>query len=197
MSYPKVVALHAERVAREPFAVRWVVPAGIVQPGRVVSAPGELGGLFADGTLTAGLVEHAAVWLWLRDGLTWRDQGPAVQAALRDALDQPRDWIVEPAGGEVLERVTADVLDGVVGDFVHSHGGTVAVHRVDDDVVAVELGGACKNCPAADHTLRQRLMQQLRRRCPEVTEVERKGGRLLLTLSDVRPASGFARRFSP
>ena len=71
---------------------------------------------------------------------------------------------------------------GRSGDFVLSDGGAVAVHRGDDQLVAVELGGACKNCPAADHTLRQRLMQQLRRRCPEVTEVERTGGRLVLTL---------------
>ncbi|MFZ0832285.1 MAG: NifU family protein [Mycobacterium sp.] len=181
MSSPKVVALHAERVAGEPAAVRWVVPAGLV-PGRVVSAPGELGALFADGTLTAGLVEHAAVWLWLRDGLTWREHGRAVQDALRRALAEPRDWVIEPAPGEVLERVAEDVLGGTVGDFVSSHGGTTGVHRVDDELVAVELGGACKNCPAADHTLRQRLLQQLRRRCPDVTEVERTGGRLLLTL---------------
>ena len=105
----------AERVAGEPAAVRWVVPAGMVPPGRVVSAPGELGALFADGTLTAGLVEHAAVWLWLRDGLTWRGQGPAVQDALRQALAEPLDGIVEPAGGDVLKRVAEDVLGGTVG----------------------------------------------------------------------------------
>ena len=188
MRHPKAVALHPERVAGEPAAVRWVVPAGIVPSGRVVSAPGRLGGLLADGTLTAALAEHAAVWLWLRDGLTWREHGRAIGAALRQALAEPRDWVVEPAPAEVLSRVTADVLDGSVGDFVASHGGAVAVHRVDDDVVAVELGGACKNCPAVDDTLRQRLLQQLCRRCPDVTEVDRTGGRLLLTLGD-RPAS--------
>jgi predicted secreted protein len=52
-----VIALHAERVTSEPLAVRWVAATDGVPPGRVVSAPGELGRRFADGTLTAGLVE--------------------------------------------------------------------------------------------------------------------------------------------
>jgi len=187
----EVIALHPERVAGEPSAVRWVVPPGIVPSGRVVSAPGRLGRLFDDGTVTAGLVEHAAVWLWLHDGLTWREEGRPVAAALREALAEPRDWIIEPARGEVLERVTADVLGGAFGDFVRSHGGAAAVQLIGDDVVAVELGGACRNCPAADITLRQRLIRQLRQRCPDVKEVDRtRRGRLLVTLGNVRPSSG-------
>jgi len=180
-----VIGIHAERVTGEPGATRWVVPPTSVPPGRVGHAPGELGRLFADGTLTAGPVEHAAVWLWLRDGLSWREQGAAVSAALRHARAEPDGWVIEPAPGELLERVTADLLDGSVGDFVRSHGGTVAVHRADD-VVAVQLGGACEHCPAAEQTLRQRLLGELRQRCPDLVEVEsRRGGQLTLSLRPV------------
>lgn len=177
-----MIALHAERVPGETHAVRWVAATDGVAAGRVVGAPGELGRRFADGTLSAGLVEHTAVWLWLRDGLSWRDEGPAVSAALRAALAEPSGWIIEPAAGEILERVTLDLLDGSVGDFVRSHGGSVAAER-DGEVVTVKLGGACEHCPAAEHTLHQRLIGELRRRCPDLMELDSRGGRLTLSLS--------------
>lgn len=176
-----MIGIHAERVTGDPQAVRWVVPAGRLPIGIVGQAPGPLGELFVDGTLTAGLVEHTAVWLWLRDGLSWATVGPVVSTALRTAMGDPAGWTVEPAPGEVLHRVTADLLDGQVGDFIRSHGGTVIAQR-RGDVVAVQLGGACEHCPAAGGTLRERLMGALRRRCPDLVEVDRDGGQLTLTL---------------
>lgn len=184
-----MIALHAERVTGEPSAVRWVVRTAGVPVGRVQTAPGDLGRMFDDGILTGGLVEDTAVLLWLRDGLSWRSEGPAIQSALREALQSPADWVVEAAPGEVLERITAEVLEGSVGDFVRSHGGSVRTQRMGD-VVAVELGGACEHCPAAEQTLRQRLVNELRRRCPDLEELDSRGGQLLLGLS---PKSG-ARR---
>ena len=176
-----MIALHAERVTGEPLAVRWVVDTDGVPAGRVVSAPGDLGGWFAEGTLTAGLVEPTAVWLWLHDGLSWRHEGPAIQTALRAALAEPSAWVIDPAPGEVLERVTQDLLDGSLGDFVRSHGGSVAAER-NGEVVTVKLGGACEHCPAAEHTLHQRIIGELRRRCPDLVELESRGGRLNLSL---------------
>ena len=175
------IPVHAERVIGEPQAVRWVVPAGRLQTGVVRQAPGRLGELFDDGTLTAGLVEHSAVWLWLRDGTDWATLGPQVSAVLQHALANPTGWTVAPAPGEVLQRVTTDLLDGSVGDFIRSHGGTVSAQRLGD-AVTVRLGGACVHCPAAGGTLRQRLMGELRRRCPDLVEEDRAGGQLTLTL---------------
>lgn len=177
------LAIHAERVAGEPEAVRWVMPPGTLPVGRVRAAPGRLGELLDDGTLRAGLVEHGALWLWLRDDQTWQHWGAKVQPALRQALAEPAGWVVDPAPGEVLARVTADLLAGSVGDFVRSHGGSVSAERVGEDTVAVHLGGACEHCPAAEHTLRSGLMDQLRRRCPDVVEVERGGRRITLALA--------------
>jgi Fe/S biogenesis protein NfuA len=175
------IPLHAERVTGEPQAVRWVVPAGRLPAGRISLAPGRLGEMFADGTLSAGLTEHTAVWLWLRDGLSWAARGTEVRAALQGALAEPAGWTIDAAPGEVLERVTADLLDGQVGDFVRSHGGTVNAQRCGD-TVTVRLGGACQHCPAAGLTLRQRLMGELRGRCPDLIEVDREGGQLTLGL---------------
>ena len=181
-----MIALHAERVAADPQAVRWVVPTASLQAGLIHSAPGRLGEMFVDGSLTAGLVESTAVWLWLRDDQSWATHGTAVQAALREALSVPDTWIIEPAPGEVLARVTADLLDGSVGDFIRSHGGSVSVQQVGPDLVSVQLGGACEHCPAAGQTLRSRLMDELRRRCPDLAEVDRDGTQLTLTLRPAR-----------
>ena len=181
-----MIALHAERVAGEPAAVRWVVPPGGLPSGRIRTAPGGLGALFADGTLTGGLVEHGAVWLWLRDGLSWREQGRTVEAALRDALVEPADWVIEPAPAEVLMRVMTDLIDGSVGDFVRSHGGTMTAEPAGEQV-AVQLGGACAGCTAAEQTLRQRLLGELRQRCPGLVEVDSRGDRLVVGLT---PATG-------
>jgi Fe/S biogenesis protein NfuA len=107
-----------------------------------------------------------------------------VQSALRDALVQPADWIIDPAPGEVLARVTTDLLDGSVGDFIRSHGGSVSVRSAGLDAVAVQLGGACEHCPAAGYTLRQRLVGELRRRCPNLVEVNSGDKQLTLSISE-------------
>ena len=50
----------------------------------------------------------------------------AIQTALRAASAEPSAWVIHPAPGEVLERVgLEDLLDGSLGDFVRSHGGSV------------------------------------------------------------------------
>ena len=179
-----MIAIHAERVAGDERAVRWVVPAGTLAVGRVRSAPGRLGELLSDGTLSEAMVEHTAVWMWLRADDSWTTHGAAVQSALRDALGQPADWIIDPAPGEVLARVTTDLLDGSVGDFIRSHGGSVSVRSAGLDAVAVQLGGACEHCPAAGYTLRQRLVGELRRRCPNLVEVNNGDKQLTLSLSE-------------
>lgn len=177
-----MIAIHAERVTGDERTVRWVIPAGTLAIGRVRSAPGRLGELLAEGTLSDALVEHTAVWLWLHDGDSWSNHAAAVQDALRVALAEPSCWVIDAAPGEVLARVTSDLLTGSVGDFVRSHGGSVRVDRIDDGI-SVRLGGACEHCPAAGYTLRQRLVGELRRRCPNLVEVNSGDKQLTLALS--------------
>lgn len=176
-----MIGIHPERVADDERAVRWVVPPGRVPCGRVLRAPGTLGVMLRDGTLSGALVEHTAVWLWLRDGLSWGRLGTSVRSALQDALADPQGWVAEPAPGEVLERVTADLLSGPVGEFIRSHGGSVTVDR-NGDTVVVRLGGACEHCPAAEYTLRLRLLDALRRRCPELIECDGGPGAVRVSL---------------
>jgi Fe/S biogenesis protein NfuA len=176
------VGLHPERVAGDPHAVRWVGPPGAVPAGRVRTAPGRLGELFAEGVLTRGLTEHVAVWLWLREDQSWAEWGAAVRAALSEAIAEPGGWQIDPDPAEVLGRVLTDLLDGSVGEFVRSHGGSVRFEALGD-AVAVRLGGACEHCPAAGQTLRGRLLGEARRRCPDLVEADRADGTLVLSLA--------------
>lgn len=169
-----MIGIHAERVAGDDQVVRWVIPPGLLPAGLVRQAPGRLGEMIGDGTFSDVLAEHSAVWLWLRDGLSWSSAGAGVQSALREALADPGGWVVEPASGEVLEHVVSDLLSGPVGDFVRSHGGSVSAERHGDEV-AVRLGGACEHCAAAEFTLRLRLLDALRQRCPDLVESVGKG----------------------
>lgn len=184
MTSPAVIGLHAERVVGDDRVVRWVTPAGTLPSGRVRHAPGRLGEMLSAGMLSGALVEHTAVWLWLQDGLAWSATGNTVQSALREALADPEGWQIDPAPGEVLEHVTADLLTGSVGDFIRSHGGSVESHRDGEDV-EVRLGGACEHCSAAEYTLRLRLLDAMRRRCPAVVESDRGAGTLRLTLQQM------------
>lgn len=165
------------------------MPSGNLPIGWVRQAPGLLGEMLSAGTFLEVLVEYTAVWMWLRPGSSWATMGTRVQTALREALAAPDGWTVEPAPGEVLQRVVVDVLDGSVGDFIRSHGGAVSTERSGDDVV-VTLGGACEHCPAAGYTLRLRLMGELQRRCPGVVDVGSAGRELRLRLEDRSAAEG-------
>jgi Fe/S biogenesis protein NfuA len=177
-----LIGVHPERVDDDDRAVRWVLTGTTLPVGRVTRAPGRLGEMLSDATLSDALAEHTAVWLWLREGLSWSRHGTEVRAALRDALADPAGWVVVPAPGEVLEHVTTDLLTGSVGDFIRSHGGSVLARRSGDEV-AVLLGGACEHCPAAGHTLRLRLLEALRRRCPDLIETGSGAGQLRLRLA--------------
>jgi Fe-S cluster biogenesis protein NfuA len=178
-----MIGIHAERVGGDDRAVRWVTTGAVLPVGRVTRAPGRLGDMLYEPTFSDALTERSAVWLWLREGLSWSTCGNEVRAALRDALDDPAGWVVEPAPGEVLEHVAADLLAGSIGEFIRSHGGAVRAQRYGDEV-AVHLGGACEHCSAAEHTLRLRLLEALRGRCPDLVETGGGEGQLRLRIGN-------------
>ncbi|WP_051209401.1 NifU family protein [Propionicicella superfundia] len=176
--------VHPEPVAADGRALLWHVPVAVPLPvGRVAAAPGALGELFADATLSDGLVARGLVWLWLSDGRSWRAEGAQVREALQAALVEPQRWGVVPAGAEVLSRVTDYVLAGTLGAYIASHGGRIEVSGVTDEVVEFAFEGACAQCPAADDTLHSRLESAVREHYPALTGVvERPSPRALRRL---------------
>jgi NFU1 iron-sulfur cluster scaffold homolog, mitochondrial len=70
-----------------------------------------------------------------------------------------------------LRAAAAAVIDGQAGELALSHGGRIELVDVRDGVVTVTMTGACRGCPAAGITLRHRLADQIRRRCPDLRTV--------------------------
>jgi Fe-S cluster biogenesis protein NfuA len=161
-----MVPLHPQACPGEPDRLRWITPAFAGTPKTM---PAALGALLTDGTLAGVRVEAAAVVTVLGPGHRWSEAGPRVRTALHAALADPA-W----SGGDPDDRLreaATDLIRGAAGDYIHSHGGGIELIGVAGGVVTVRLDGACHGCPAARATLRSRIEEQLRRRCPELREV--------------------------
>ncbi len=178
------VPVHPEPVVGDPACVVWHIPEQATPLGRIIRAPGDLGRLFADGTLTQGVLARGLIWLWLADGRSWRVDGAAVRAAIQDAFADLGEWTVDDDGTAVLRRVTDYVLAGSLADYIASHGGDISVKAVEDDTVEVSMNGACAHCPAAETTLHARLETAVREYYPPLKAVKEVGvpqrSRLLL-----------------
>lgn len=176
-----MIPIHPQRLPGDPHRLRWIIPTGILAgTGQVVSAPEPLAGLLADGTLAEITVEPAAVVTRLCPGRGWTRDGARVRTAMHSALAQPTAWaLARESGGQhddaLLHAAARELLDGPVGAFARSHGGTVELVDVHDGVVTVRLGGTCNGCPAARMTLHQRLERQLRQRCPQLRQIRNAG----------------------
>ncbi|MEU8606980.1 NifU family protein [Actinoplanes sp. NPDC048791] len=171
-----MIPIHPQPCAGRPDRLRWITPAGVLPfTGVPATVPEPVAALLAEGVLADIQVETAAVVTTLSTGRSWAGDGSRVRSALHAALDHPAGWAAGDAGGdtadEPLRAATEALLTGAVGDLALSHGGSIQLLEVRDGVVTVRMKGACHGCPAAQVTLRQRLEDQLRRRCPDVRAV--------------------------
>ncbi len=171
-----LVGVHPEPVAGEPDVLRWRIPAGLVPPGVVVRAPGELGGLLG-GTIVRAWVVDGSVFMWIGAGLSWRDVGGTVRGALQAALLTPGDWVVGPVPAELVRLAAQTVLDGTVGAYAASHGGEIRVSAVTAESLEFELDGACAHCPAQGVTLDQRLERGVHELLPHMKVTAKAGSR--------------------
>ena len=64
-------------------------------------------------------------------------------------------------------------LNDRIRPLLHNHGGDVQLVSVEEEtgIVAVELQGACVQCPAAQLTLRSGVVRLLQEAVPEVKQV--------------------------
>jgi Fe-S cluster biogenesis protein NfuA len=176
-----MIPIHPQACAGQPDQLRWIVPAGLLPfTGTPAAVPEPVAALVADGTLVQVRVEPDAIVTVLGAGWDRVRSGARLRSALHAALDEPAGW--RPAGSppreddEALRAAAAALLDGPVGQFAQSHGGSIELVGAQDGIVTVRLVGACHGCPAARHTLRQRLEEQLRRRHPGLRAVTEAAG---------------------
>lgn len=203
MSTPRADAaeglpIHPETIEGDPATLRWVVPAGRVPfVGAVSAAPGALGDLLTDATITGVTCEAAGVLITLAPGRSWRVDGERVRSALRGALTDPAGWraadgspasiaggpesttsINPPPCDDDLAVAARAALAGAAGDYVRSHGGKVSLVQVRDGVAFVRLAGSCGDCPASAWTIQGRLDRDLRAEVTGLKEVRRARSRV-------------------
>ena len=83
---------------------------------------------------------------------------------------------IKPLGSEPLTGPLADrvqrVLDERINPGVATHGGTISLVDVRDNVVYLRLGGGCQGCGMASVTLTQGIRQVLQEAVPEIVDIQ-------------------------
>jgi len=77
----------------------------------------------------------------------------------------------EPLTGPLAERVQR-VLDERINPGVATHGGSINLVDVRDNVVYLQMGGGCQGCGMASVTLTQGIRQVLQEAVPEIVGIE-------------------------
>ena len=77
----------------------------------------------------------------------------------------------EPLAGPLAERVQ-QVLDERINPGVATHGGTISLVDVRDNVVYLRMGGGCQGCGMASVTLTQGIRQALQESVPEIVDIQ-------------------------
>lgn len=88
-----------------------------------------------------------------------------------DKLTNETDTASAPlSDAELYDRV-AEIIDEV-RPFIQSDGGDIELLKVEDNVVYVNLSGACVGCPSSMITLKQGVEVRIREELPQVDSVE-------------------------
>jgi Fe-S cluster biogenesis protein NfuA len=133
--------------------------------------------LFALGGLRQIEVSDATIWVQKVAEADWAALKPAIAAAIRDVLDQTDAPLGRDAGSDgsdpdaTLLKAIETLLDRQVNPSVASHGGHIAVDKVDAGTVYLRMSGGCQGCAASAATLRQGVERMLRAALPQIGEI--------------------------
>ena len=73
---------------------------------------------------------------------------------------------------DIQEKIK-EVIDKDIIPMVSADGGGVEFIDFKDDIVTVELKGACQGCPMSEITLKEFIEKTLKDQIPEVKEVKK------------------------
>jgi Fe-S cluster biogenesis protein NfuA len=132
--------------------------------------------LFAISGVQRVEVDGASIYVGSNADVDWSALKAPIAAAIRNVLDNeplplgassdaPKDENAR------LLRAVADLLDREANPAIASHGGSVAVERVENGDVYLRMSGGCQGCAASSATLRQGIETMLRAALPEIREI--------------------------
>lgn len=73
---------------------------------------------------------------------------------------------------ETLDTKIADVIGNEIRPYIQMDGGDIRFVEMKDNIVYVELSGACGHCPSSTMTLKGGVERILKRKFPEIVSVE-------------------------
>ena len=109
-------------------------------------------------------------------GGDWAAIKAPIAGAIRDVLDNEALPLGEGSDAPKDEDVllldaVSDLLDREANPAIASHGGSVAVERVESGDVYLRMSGGCQGCAASSATLRQGIETMLRAALPAIREI--------------------------
>lgn len=132
--------------------------------------------LFAVPGVAQVLISHQTITLTKISPQPWQAIGPHIGAAIREHIaagDAAVSAELEgklPSAEELRTRVET-IINDEVAPSVASHGGSIRVVDVKDNVVLLEMGGGCQGCSSATETLKFGVEAAIRRAVPEIGEI--------------------------
>jgi len=106
----------------------------------------------------------------------WAAMKAPIARAIRDVLDNEALPLGEGSDklkdeDTLLLDAVSDLLDREANPAIASHGGNVAVERVENGDVYLRMSGGCQGCAASSATLRQGIETMLRAALPAIREI--------------------------
>lgn len=122
------------------------------------------------------LISHQTITVTKISPQPWQILGPQIGAAIREHLASGQPAVSAeleaqlPPAEELRTRVET-IINEEIAPSVASHGGTIRVVDVKDNVVLLEMGGGCQGCSSATATLKFGVEAAIRRSIPEIGEI--------------------------
>lgn len=177
--------IRAIATPKDPKTMRFILDTPVQDgaSGRYDDAAGDAAGdaplvraLFAVAGVSSVEVDGASIYVSCDGSGDWSAMKPPIAAAIRDVLDTEAAPLGAVAGGPTdadaqLLQAVADLLDREANPAIASHGGSVAVERVEGGDVYLRMSGGCQGCAASSATLRQGIETMLRAAIPSIREI--------------------------
>ena len=132
--------------------------------------------LFAVPGISSVLISHKSITVGKSSPAGWPQLGPHIGAAIRAhvtagdvAVSSELEAQLPPAA-ELRTRVES-IIASEVAPSVASHGGSVDIVDVKDNVVLLKMGGGCQGCSSATATLKSGVEASIRRAVPEIGDI--------------------------
>ena len=69
-------------------------------------------------------------------------------------------------------KAVQEMIENDINKKLALHGGKAVLQKIENQVVFIELQGACAGCPAADMETKQWIEESMKREIPEIEKVE-------------------------